>query len=240
MYGLGRGDCALNSVIVVAVAFAAVVLLLRYARSAPHRYPYQQREHLFTPAELHFLQTLRQAAPGGVDIFGKVRVADVLKPEAKLDRSTWQKAFNRTAGKHFDFVLCDRETGRMLCAIELNDRSHQRRDRQERDDFIAGACRHAGFPLLFVPAARRYDVAAVRSEIQLCLTAGAPPGSALATPMTAQAPAAPAASPFSGHGLACPRCGSQLLKKTAQRGKYAGETFLSCANFPHCRYSRSS
>ncbi|MBR9884403.1 MAG: DUF2726 domain-containing protein [Oceanospirillales bacterium] len=39
-------------------------------------------------------------------LFGKVRVADLLEPEPSRNRSQWQKAFNRTIAKHFDFVIC--------------------------------------------------------------------------------------------------------------------------------------
>lgn len=211
--------------------FAVVLLVLKALKTAPHRYPYQQREFLFTPAEWRFLETLRRAVPEGVDIFGKVRVADVLKPEPGLDRGTWQRAFNRTAGKHFDFVLCDRGGGRVVCVIELNDRSHQQRARQDRDAFITGACKHAGLPLLMVPAARHYDPAALRGEIEHCVATGS----------TAPTPAdvAMGESPFPEPGLDCPECGSPLVERTARRGPNAGRCFLSCSRFPQCRYSRS-
>jgi hypothetical protein len=126
---------------------------------------YTRRESLFTAAELRFLETLRRALPTGLEIFGKVRVADVLKPVERLDPRAWRSAFVRITGKHLDFVLCERETGRLICAIELNDRSHARPDRQERDRFIVQACAEAGFPLLMIAAARSYDVSELRRQI---------------------------------------------------------------------------
>lgn len=211
--------------IAVLIAFA-----LTGALNEKRRYPYRQRERLFTPAEWRFFAALRQAVPEGTIIFGKVRVADVLQPEAGLDRSTWQTAFNKTAGKHFDFILCDTATGRMRCGIELNDRSHDRRDRQERDTFLAGACRNADFPLLMVTAAREYDVASLREEIERCIT-----GKSLAQPERAALPS----SPFPEAGLNCPQCGSPLVERNAKRGQRAGQVFLSCADFPRCRYGRA-
>lgn len=126
---------------------------------------YTQRESLFSPAELRFLQTLRRAVPEGLEIFGKVRVADVLTPVDRLDPKAWRAAFVRITGKHLDFVLCERETGHLVCAIELNDRSHARPDREERDRFIVQACAEAGFPLLLIPAARSYDDTELRRLI---------------------------------------------------------------------------
>ena len=126
---------------------------------------YARRESLFTAAELRFLETLRRALPEGLEIFGKVRVADVLKPVERLDPKVWRSAFVRITGKHLDFVLCERETGHLVCAIELNDRSHARPDRQERDRFIVQACAEAGFPLLMISAARNYDARELRRLI---------------------------------------------------------------------------
>jgi hypothetical protein len=34
----------------------------------------------------------------------------------------------------------------------------------------------------------------------------------------------------------CPKCGGQLLKRTAKRGAHAGSSFLGCANYPRCKY----
>jgi restriction system protein len=37
----------------------------------------------------------------------------------------------------------------------------------------------------------------------------------------------------------CPRCGSDLVRRVARRGKRQGEAFLGCSAFPKCRYSRN-
>lgn len=143
-------------------------LLLRFVfprllgRSGP---VYARRDSLFTPAELRFLETLRRALPEELEIFGKVRIADVLTPLERLDPKAWRSAFVRITGKHLDFVLCERESGHLVCAIELNDRSHALPDRQERDRFIVQACAEAGLPLLQIPAARSYDAHALRRLI---------------------------------------------------------------------------
>lgn len=36
--------------------------------------------------------------------------------------------------------------------------------------------------------------------------------------------------------LVCPRCGGQLVLRTAKKGKNAGNQFYGCSNFPKCRY----
>ena len=36
--------------------------------------------------------------------------------------------------------------------------------------------------------------------------------------------------------LVCPRCGGQLILRTAKKGDNAGNQFYGCSNFPKCRY----
>jgi len=37
----------------------------------------------------------------------------------------------------------------------------------------------------------------------------------------------------------CPECGGELVLRTASRGKYRGESFYGCSNYPRCRYIQS-
>lgn len=37
----------------------------------------------------------------------------------------------------------------------------------------------------------------------------------------------------------CPRCGKELVLRTAKKGEHAGEQFYGCSAFPKCRYSES-
>lgn len=40
--------------------------------------------------------------------------------------------------------------------------------------------------------------------------------------------------------LICPRCGKQLVLRTAKKGTNAGQQFYGCSGFPNCRYSRNT
>lgn len=39
--------------------------------------------------------------------------------------------------------------------------------------------------------------------------------------------------------LVCPRCGGQLILRTAKKGDNAGNQFYGCSNFPKCRYIKN-
>ena len=150
------------------IFLAAVVLglrLLARLRRRLTRFPYRLQPALFSPAERSFLGALEQALGDELRIFGKVRVADVVKVEGVRDRSTRQRAFNRIQAKHFDFLLCRPDDLSVVAAMELDDRSHGARKRRERDDFLRGVCQAAGLPLLNIPAQRSYSVAELRRQV---------------------------------------------------------------------------
>ena len=76
-----------------------------------------------------------------------------------------QAALNRITRKHLDFVICDRATCVPVLAIELDDASHGRADRQTRDLFVDGLCHAAGLPLARQPAKRGYTMEEARAAL---------------------------------------------------------------------------
>jgi len=158
------------AVVLVAIIALVVLKLVQKQGVQPAEYPYRKIDILFTPAERSFLDVLNQATGENTQIFGKVRVADVIAPKKGMPRSDWQKAFNKISGKHFDFLLCDKKDLSALCAIELNDSSHNSKKRKDRDIFIEGACWSANVPLIQFAARATYNI----SEIQNSLNAFLP------------------------------------------------------------------
>lgn len=151
-------------VAVVAVVLAVVALKLKQPSGRADGFPYDNQA-LFSPAERSFLGVLDQAVGEDYRVFGKVRVADVVAPRRGMNSSSRQRALNRISAKHFDFVLCTKTDLSVVCAIELDDQSHQRRGRQARDAFLAGLCGAIALPLIQVPAKRAYVVRELRETI---------------------------------------------------------------------------
>jgi len=214
------------ALILIAIAGLVVVKSPRTERSEDRDHPYTTAGSLFTPAERSFLGVLQQAVGEGAQVFGKVRVADVITPAKGLTRSDWQKAFNRIAAKHFDFIVCKSDDLSVLCAVELNDASHQSKKRQQRDSFLDAVCRAASLPLIQVEARSSYVVADVRAMLAPHLGNNAAPGSE----------ARPQASEVKSSARSCPKCASPLVRRTATKGKHVGTEFMGCSGFPHCRY----
>ena len=123
---------------------------------------FQVHDALFTAAERSFLGVLDQAVGDRYRVFGKVRVADVIRPAKGIDKGQRAVLFNQIKAKHLDFVLCDPKTLDIKGAVELNDSSHASKSRSARDELLQRAFKNAQLPLLMVPARRSYSVNDVR------------------------------------------------------------------------------
>lgn len=149
------------------VLIAVVVLAVLKGKAGGSRsvgFPYQPAKPLFSAAERSFLGVLDQAVGPEHRVFGKVRVADVAAVKPGLGNSARQGALNRIAAKHFDFVVCRTDDLSVVCAVELNDKSHSRQRAQARDELVANVCRAINLPLLAVPAKAQYSLQDVRTQ----------------------------------------------------------------------------
>ncbi len=134
-----------------ALVLLTLLILLKFLYRRDH-YPYTARDELFTKAEQKFLTVLDKAVGGECRIFGQVRLADVINVRKGLDRKSWGRAFAQIRAKH----LCDPQTLAILCAIELDDSTHDRPDRRDRDYFLNHAMQAADVPLHRFPVRKSY------------------------------------------------------------------------------------
>ncbi|HYA41847.1 MAG TPA: DUF2726 domain-containing protein [Syntrophobacteraceae bacterium] len=118
---------------------------------------------LFSHSERSFLGVLERVLGSEYRVFGKVRIADLLRPENGVGR---QAALNRITRKHVDFVVCDDEDLSVIGVIELDDNSHRQPSRRKRDAFVDGAFASAGLPIVRFPAEATYSRSAVREAIE--------------------------------------------------------------------------
>lgn len=149
--------------IVLAIFLFILLAIIIFLRKKPPL-KYKKIKNIFTKSERLFYHILVQAIGDRYIVFAKVRAADLLLPISAKDRSRWRSAFNKVACKHFDYVLCD-EGLEIVAAIELDDASHNRSDRVERDIFIEWACKSAGLPLVRIKTAKHYDKNELRRTI---------------------------------------------------------------------------
>ena len=160
---------------VLLVVFVAIAFLLLAALTKANRqsgsvgYPYVPAKTLFSAAERSFLGVLDSAVGSEYRVFGKVRVADIAAVKPGLGASTRQAALNRIASKHVDYVVCRADDLTVVCAVELNDKSHAGQRARARDELLAKVCQAIGLPLLVVPAKQAYELQDVRSQFHAAI-----------------------------------------------------------------------
>jgi hypothetical protein len=119
--------------------------------------------------------------------------------------------------KHVDFLLCDPRTMRPLIGLELDDRSHQRSDRQERDEFVEQVFAAARLPQVRVPAKWAYHPQEMNSLIREKAGLSAAPPTSASGPARQEQTSATAPS--------CPKCGAETVLRTARSGANRGKQF---------------
>jgi very-short-patch-repair endonuclease len=97
---------------------------------------------LLTPTEARFHTCLEEITQQRCRIQIKPRLADV------FDHDRVNGAFQMISQKHVDFLICRNDDWLPMLGIELDDDSHERRDRKQRDMFVNSLFASTGVPLL--------------------------------------------------------------------------------------------
>ncbi|KAB0289278.1 DUF2726 domain-containing protein [Vibrio fortis] len=157
------------SILILAAIFFVLALIVKFLKSSLNgskspddsstkHYQYQPIKKLCTANELSFYQALVIVTKGKYTVFSKVRIADVMAPKkGAYNKSDWWRAFNAIAKKHVDFVLCDPLTLEVKMLIELDDSTHNRQDRKERDKLVDMAAASAGVEIKHFKVRKSYD-----------------------------------------------------------------------------------
>jgi hypothetical protein len=213
-------------VFIVIIAVAVFVLKLPSSKQAPSVYPYQNAGVLFTPAERSFFGVLKQSVGEEIEVFGKVRVADVITPQKGLSPSARQKAFNKISAKHFDFLLCNKSDLTVICAVELNDSSHKATNRAERDVFLLNACKSANIPLLQIPAKNVYSINEIKEHL----------GVYKKDKTSTAVPEDPKETREVQSEKRCPKCSSGMVRRVAKQGQNIRKELWACCAYPKCKH----
>jgi very-short-patch-repair endonuclease len=211
-----------KTVLITSSASSPEVPVPTVEKIIPEVLPYRLRDDFLSRAEFSFYKVLSSLSGTQFVIQSKVRLADIFFVARPNENVTY---FNRIAQKHLDFLVCDSITMKPLLGIELDDSSHNRDSRQERDDFVEKVFQAAELPLLRLPVQREYNTRDVAAKIAPFLknTVGESP----ALPLSENAKQV-SSTPL------CPKCGLPMVLRTVGQGENKGKQFYGCQNFPRC------
>jgi len=118
---------------------------------------------IMSNGEFAFYRALSRAVGEEFDIMTKVRAAAVVS----CSRANWAAGYGTPiAQKELDFVLLRPGTSYVVAAVELDDKTHDLPERQERDAFLDAAFESASVPLVRFKALSRYRAEEIRVHIR--------------------------------------------------------------------------
>ncbi len=191
--------------------------------------PYRLRDDFLSPAEFSFFKVLSSAVGPQLTIQSKVRLADIFFVARPNENRSY---FGKISQKHLDFLVCDSVTMQPVFGVELDDSSHNRNNRQKRDEFIESVSHAAGLPLLRFPAQRDYDPREIAAQVLPFLKEKV---AVPAAPPQPQQQPQPEITKPAGSVPICPKCGIPMVLRKVTKGDNAGKLFYGCKNFPNCR-----
>lgn len=110
--------------------------------------PYKKK-YLLTKNEWVFYKKIKPICDkNNLHIISKVRLADLVEVKKELDNKERQRYFNKIKNKHIDFVLCNPENLAIVALVELDDKTHEKAERRERDEFINKLCDTVGYTII--------------------------------------------------------------------------------------------
>lgn len=229
-------------VVLVIVVAVIVAILKRKQPSEDIGLSFDSRDTLFSPAERSFLGVLEQVLDNRYRVFGKVRLGDIIKTAKGLSKSIRATSQNKINQKHVDFVICNAADLAVIGVVELDDQSHAREDRADRDTFVDQALASAKVPVVHFSAKKGYALHEVRANLAGIIPGFINPGIA-PNVQDVPVPAQPApvviveSSPLQPEQTVpvCPKCAAVMVKRQAAKGQHAGKWFWACSNFPKCR-----
>jgi len=125
---------------------------------------------LFTADEKAFFRTLKDVVDGEYEIFGKIRVTDIIAPKKGASAHAVKKAFNSIEACHFDFVLCEKTNLAVVCVVQLQDKTDS--VRQNETDTLIPICENLGLPLVRFAITTDYPVEEIQEKLHKAIIKG--------------------------------------------------------------------
>ena len=127
-------------------------------------FPFDSKKSVFTPAEKNFQNLVEQAMGAKYRVINRVKLADIVTIRNGVSDRASQSAANNAEGKYLDFVICDRNTMKLLGAIDLVD-TQGKGYKIKKDWFVSGALEAASIPHLRIKVKANYTL----DEIRACI-----------------------------------------------------------------------
>ena len=127
-------------------------------------FPFDRKTALFTPAEKNFQNLVEQAMGNRYRIINRVKLGDLVSVRNGISSRAGQTAANNANSKYLDFVICERDSMKLLGVIDLVD-TQGKGYKVKKDWFVSGALEAAAIPHIRIKVKPNYTI----DEIRACI-----------------------------------------------------------------------
>ncbi len=124
-------------------------------KAQPYKYLYGRKASVMTHTEQEFFRLLTRIIGDRFLVFPQIHLPSIV--EHKIKGQSWFGAFRHIDEKSVDYVLCEKNSLHTVLAIELDDPSHERPDRIQRDIEVQRILESANLPLLRIKGREMLD-----------------------------------------------------------------------------------
>lgn len=187
--------------------------------------PYAIRDDFLSKAEFSFYKVLDQVIGEKAIICPKVSLKDIFFVKSR-NKSDFSKYNNKINLKHVDFLICSKETMKPICGVELDDSSHARQDRIERDNFVNKVFEFANLKLIRFQNKSSYTIVEIGEKINsVFMTEEIKTDENKKIEVQSNDKEIPI----------CKKCGIPMILRVVKKGENVGQKFYGCPNYPKCR-----
>ncbi|MEK7659756.1 MAG: DUF2726 domain-containing protein [Patescibacteria group bacterium] len=151
--------------IIAVLAEIFPVKLIKHA--VTQKYQYGRKKFFMSRAEHECYDALMVALGKEYYVFPQVHLSTIL--DNKIPGQNWNAALRHINQKSVDFVLCDKSYIAPVLTIELDDSSHERKDRIDRDHEVERILKQANLPLLRIINNGRFDPLVIAEQVETAL-----------------------------------------------------------------------
>lgn len=140
--------------LLAAPLYICIVIIFLLAKRALNRrpivrkytYAYTKKPSIMTKSEFEFYNKMNSILGEKYYAIPQVHLSSFLNH--KIPGQNWRGAFASINGKSVDFLICSKLTSQPVIAIELDDYTHNREDRRQRDLIVEDIFASAQMPLV--------------------------------------------------------------------------------------------
>ena len=125
---------------VILAVVATVLLVIKFIVNKKRQPRYFVKDKLLTATEIKYYDAIRSVVGNNFLVLPQINLASVIDKEGETN-------FRNELFRNIDFAIFDYDF-HPLVLIEINDNTHFRKDRIERDQKVLSICKKAGIPLV--------------------------------------------------------------------------------------------